>query len=142
MSEHIWQQAVETYLAIDRGLFLNPQYLIGMPGEWEAYPDFVAICFPDKIVWMVEVTTMAVGLNHQIAKFSLEYKCRIRAQLIRHLVISERSEHWKFGFWAFVPEHNCEAVRTRLKSAGVELSLVTPLEDTMKPSFWEARFRQ
>ncbi len=27
-----WEEAVETYLAIDRGVFLNPQYLIGEPG--------------------------------------------------------------------------------------------------------------
>jgi hypothetical protein len=66
MAENIREQAVETYLAIDRGLFLNPQYLIGTPGEWEANPDFLAICFPDKTVWMVEVTTRAVGLSLQL----------------------------------------------------------------------------
>jgi len=140
MAENIWEQAVESYLAIDRGLFLNPQYLIGTPGEWEANPDFLAICFPDKIVWMVEVTTRAVGLNHKIKEFA-DYAKRIRAQLVRHSVIPEHSEDWKLGFWAFVPVQNCEAVRNRFKSASIGLSLVTPLEETMKPSAWEDRFR-
>ena len=35
MAGDIWEQAVETYLCMDRGLFLNPQYLIGTPGVWE-----------------------------------------------------------------------------------------------------------
>jgi hypothetical protein len=43
----IREQAVKIYLAMDRGLFLNPQYLIGTPGEWEANPDFLALEFPE-----------------------------------------------------------------------------------------------
>jgi hypothetical protein len=140
MSENIWEQALERYLAMDRGLFLNPQYLIGTPGEWEANPDFLAICFRDKTVWMVEVTARAVGLNHKIEQFA-EYANRIWAQLIGHCVISEHCEDWQFGFWAFVPERNCKAVRARFKLAGIELSLATPLEETMKPSSWEMRIR-
>ena len=141
MAENIWEQAVETYLAIDRGLFLNSQYLIGTPGEWEAYPDFLAICFPDKTAWMVEVTTRAIGLNHKINEFAV-YAKRIQDQLVRHCVIPVGGGDWKLRFWAFVPERDCEAVRNRFKSAGTQLSLVTPLEVTMNPSLLWERFRQ
>jgi len=41
---------------LDRGLSLNPQYLVGEPGIWEGNPDFLAIQFPENLVWMVEVS--------------------------------------------------------------------------------------
>lgn len=103
MAGDIWEQAVEIYLALDRGLFLNPEYLVGTPGEWEGYPDFVAICFPEKTAWMVEVTRAARGLGRKISEFSKDYSTRIREQLIRHQVIPPHDADWKFGFWAFVP---------------------------------------
>ncbi len=83
MAERMWEQAVETYLSINRGIFLNPQYLIGQPGVWEANPDFLALDFPAKTAWMVEVTISPTGLYIKISNFEAEYAPRIREQLAR-----------------------------------------------------------
>jgi len=141
MAGDIWEQAVETYLAIDRGLFLNPEYLVGTPGEWEGYPDFLAICFPEKTAWMVEVTRAAKGLSRKISEFSKDYSSRIQEQLVRHQVIPPGDTDWKCGFWAFVPKQDCEDVRSRLRNANVQYSEVTALEETLDPTAWNRRFR-
>jgi hypothetical protein len=141
MAGDIWEQATETCLAMDRGLFLNPEYLIGDPKSWESYADFLAIVFRDKTAWMVEVTKRATGLRDKIAKFSAEYENRIREQLKRDQVISESPKDWKIGFWAFVPKQDCEAIRERLRNANIAVFQVTALEKTLEPSAWDQRFR-
>ncbi len=143
MAEGFWEQAVETYLALDRGLFLNPQYLIGEPGIWEANPDFLAISFPENMVWMVEVTkTPGGGLFSKISAFESDYPWRIREQLARHRVIRDEgnSVNWNIGLWIFAPAAVLPKLENRAKAAGVRSYQATPLEETTFPS-WERRFR-
>src|SRR5208337_815692 len=126
MAEGIWEQAVETYLAIDRGVFLNPQYLIGEPGVWEANPDFLALSFPDKTVWMVEVTKAPRhSLFQKISSFEVDYAPRIRDQLVRHTVIPSDGP-WEIGLWLFVPRDWQADMEERLRKANVGKSDVTP----------------
>ena len=143
MAGDFWEQAVETYLAIDRGLFLNPQYLIGTPGEWEANPDFLAVAFPDSTVWMVEVTKSPRGsLFGKIDNFEREYARRIKEQLRKHLVIrgDEAWAEWAIGLWIFAPATALPKLEDRMGAAGVQKWLVTPLEKTIAPA-WDDRFR-
>jgi len=140
MAEGFWEQAVETYLAIDRGVFLNPQYLIGEPGIWEANTDFLALCFPDKTAWMVEVTkTPSSRLFGKLSTFEIDYSPRIRDQLTRHAVITAESR-WDIGLWLFVPRDWQTRIKERSREANIGKFLVTPLEDTTFPS-WDQRFR-
>ncbi len=143
MAEGFWEQAVETYLALDRGLFLNPQYLIGEPGVWEANPDFLAINFPENMVWMVEVTkTPRVALFNKISGFEQDYSWRIREQLVRYKIIRDEcnSHNWAIGFWVFAPMTDLPNLENRLKAGGVKSYQATSLEETTFPS-WEKRFR-
>jgi hypothetical protein len=140
----IWEQAVETYLAMDRGIFLNPQYLIGEPNVWEANPDFLALEFPEKRVWMVEVTKAPrVGLFDKIKKFEVDYAPRIKAQLEIHKVVQSESEigGWAIGLWIFAPQATLASLETRMLTAAVKARKVTALEDTLAPSAWDFRFR-
>ncbi|MGO9848866.1 MAG: hypothetical protein ACLPKT_20380 [Methylocella sp.] len=141
MAGDIWEQAVETYLAMDRWLFLNPEYFIGEPKVWESYADFLAICVPDKTAWMVEVTKRAAGLRDKIEKFSKDYEGRIRKQLITAQIIPEGDTGWKIGFWAFVPRDGCKETEDRLRKAALQVFKVTALEETLEPSAWDKRFR-
>jgi hypothetical protein len=143
MAEGFWEQATETYLAIDRGLFLNPQYLIGTPGRWEANPDFLAINFPENIVWMVEVTKApSKRLFGKIDQFEQEYVPRIKDQLLQHRVIRGENpwDEWVVGLWVFVPAAAKRKLEDRMQSAGVPKFQVTPLEETTFPP-WDERFR-
>ncbi len=100
MAEGFWEQAVETYLTLDCGLFLNPQYLIGEPKIWEACPDFLAISFPENMVWVVEVTKAPrPRLFNNMKIFETEYSPRIKEQLVRHKVIRDEGadEIWGIG---------------------------------------------
>ena len=137
----ILEQIVETYLTINRGTFVSPQYLVGEPKVWESNPDFVAISFSENIAWMVEVTrTPNRGLYDKITQFNEQYIPRIRKQLESHKVIRDWDEaHWNIGFWVFVPSKQKLAVENRLEKAGVLKKEVTPLEETMFPT-WEKRF--
>jgi hypothetical protein len=140
----IWEQAVETYLAMDRGLFLNPQYLIGTPGVWEANPDFLALEFPERRAWMVEVTkTPGLSLFNKIKEFEDKYVQRIKEQLEKHKVIPSESpgNECAIGLWVFAPEKALPNVKTRMRDAGVKTSEVTTLEETLAPSVWDSRFR-
>ncbi len=143
MAGDIWEQAVETYLATDRGLFLNPQYLIGTPGVWEANPDFLAIAFPDRAIWMVEVTkSPRGGLYGKIEAFEGEYAPKIRDQMQLHRVVHEENPwaEWSVGLWIFAPEAALSALEARISRGGVQKWLTTSLESTLKPN-WEVRFR-
>ena len=140
----IWEQAVEIYLAMDRGIFLNPQYLIGTPGVWEANPDFLALEFPERRAWMVEVTKAPrARLFDKIKAFEGEYVPRIREQLVTHKVVPSEStiDDWAIGLWVFAPERTIAKLDGCMVAAGVKMPKVTPLEDTMKPSAWDDRFR-
>jgi hypothetical protein len=143
MAEGIWEQAVETFLTIDRGLFLNPQYLVGEPGKWEANPDFLALCFPDNAAWMVEVTKAPRGsLFNKISLFERDYAPTIRGQLVQHQVIREENSElkWTVGLWIFAPAEWKPKLEDKLRAASVGKFRVTSLEDTTFPS-WDARFR-
>jgi hypothetical protein len=48
MAENVYEQVVETYLTMEREVFLHPQYLLGGK-EWNAAPDFLAIFFKKKL---------------------------------------------------------------------------------------------
>jgi hypothetical protein len=140
----IWEQAVETYLTMDRGVFVSPQYLIGKQGVWEANPDFLALQFPERRAWMVEVTkTPRPPLFNKIKAFEGDYVQRIKEQLETLKVLPSESPaaEWAIGLWVFAPEKTLEALKTRMRDAGVNTSQVTALEDTLKPSAWESRFR-
>jgi hypothetical protein len=140
----IWEQAVEIYLAMDRGLFLNPQYLIGTPGVWEANPDFLALEFPDRRAWMVEVTKAPrLSLFNKIRAFEGDYVRRIKEQLEKHKVILSKSpaDEWAIGLWVFAPEKTLADLKSRMRDVGVKTSEVTALEDTLAPSAWDSRFR-
>lgn len=143
MAGDIWEQAVENYLATDRGLFLNPQYLVGKPGEWEAVPDFLAVAFPDSAVWMVEVTKAPKGrLFGKFDAFEKDYVPRIKEQMQTHLVVrgDDPWSQWTVGLWVFAPAATLPGVKSRMDSAGVQKKLTTALEDTLIPN-WDVRFR-
>ena len=143
MAEGFWEQAVETYLTLDRGLFLNPQYLIGESRVWEANPDFLAIRFPESEVWMVEVTkTPATKLFDKISAFEQQYSWRIREQLTRHKIIraDNISPDWKIGLWIFAPSKTLPKLKEKAVASGIDEFKTTSLEDTTFPS-WDERFR-
>jgi hypothetical protein len=140
MAENVYEQLVETYLAMDTGLFLNPQYSV-CDSKWEACVDFLAICFREKTAWMVEVTRGYGRLNSKIAEFGRDYEPRIRAQLISDKVIFKGvADDWKIGFWAFVPEDECKNIQTRLEQAGVWPRKVEPLETVLSLKAGDHRF--
>jgi hypothetical protein len=129
---------------MDRGLFLNPQYLIGTPGVWEANPDFLALEFPEGRVWMVEVTKgPRINLLNKIRTFESDYAPRIKEQLEKHKVVHSESHanEWAIGLWVFAPQTALTNLESRIQAAGVKTSKVTALEDTMAPSAWDSRFR-
>ncbi len=142
MAEGVWEQLVETYLAIDRGCFLNPQYIVEGPEKWRAEPDFLAVNFPDNEVWMVEVTKAPYGLKGKISEFEKDYIPKIREQLIRHRVIRDidADPKWTFGFWIFTIEKEKSWVEGALSAACIATSRVTALEEIAFPK-WEMRYR-
>jgi len=144
MAEYIWELAVAEYLAHDRGVFLNPQYLIGTPNEWEAYADFLALDFPKRQAWMVEVTT-APGrkIFAKISQFQSEYAPRIRVQLKNSQVIKGENPEceWTIGLWVFAPGASLTKIQSRMDVACIQPSVVTALLDTLAPSAWSDRFR-
>lgn len=140
----LYEQAVQIYLAMDRGIFLNPQYLIGVPGQWEANPDFLALEFPQKRAWMVEVTKAPrTGLFDKIAHFQQQYVPRIKGQLIDRGVATEEEfcRTWKIGLWIFAPEGTIASLRQRIEAAGVQPWQTTALEAAWRPDAWNERFR-
>jgi hypothetical protein len=148
MADDIWERAVETYLTIDRGLFLNPQYLIGAPNDWNACADLLAVEFCKRHAWMVEVTTApGYRLFSKIKAFENEYVCRIRSQLERHKVITNETSAWVIGLWIFAPRERLDYVKRRLDGAGIVTNRVTCLEETValdaetKGKVWNSRFR-
>ena len=140
MAENFWEQGVEIYLAIDRGVFISPQYLIGEPKGWKAYADFLALSFPDRTAWMVEVTTNpAKKLSDKVSQFEAEYSPRIRNQLVEHKVLSADAG-WQIGLWPFVPEAWEAQVEEWLRKANVAKYRVTTLNNAVFPD-WDSRFR-
>jgi hypothetical protein len=140
----IWEDAVETYLAMDRGLLLNPQYLIKDDNNWEACPDFLAIEFHKDTAWMVEVTkSPRKVLFEKISDFKKDYVPRILSQLKTHKIIrdSDNLSDWKIGFWIFVPGKDVETVKNEMEKAAIDPFEVTRLEDTLSPDAWSKRYR-
>lgn len=93
---------------------------------------------------MVEVTKAPrVALLNKIRDFEKDYVPRIKEQLETHKV--PRSENpaseWTIGLWVFAPKATLANLESRMQTAGVKTSKVTPLEDTMAPSAWDERFR-
>src|SRR4051794_15123895 len=127
-----WEQAVANYLALDQGLFINPQYLVGVPGTWEAYADFLAIEFPENAVWMTEVTQRpGDSLFRKIKGFEADYLPRIKEQLISHRIIRDGNlEEWSVGFWVFARREQLPQLETLMGNAGVQKFRLTALEDT------------
>lgn len=139
----IWEQAVETYLAMDRALFLNPQYVIGTPGEWEASADFLALVFLESAAWMVEVTKRpAGGLFNKISEFEEHYAPRISQQLKAAQIVPVGKTEWKIGFWVFSPKNTEAQIKARMAKAEVRYPNFTPLESTLDPGAWNDRFHR
>ncbi len=140
-----WELAVETYLAMDRSLFLNPQYVIGEPGRWEASADFLALDFQDNRAWMIEVTKApGKGLLKKIVDFEVEYEKRIRSQLTEDKVINREKDasEWKIGLWIFAPEKFKLRLETLATSQKVkEKFLFTPLAEAIADDAWDKRYR-
>ena len=123
----IYEEIVGSYLTIDRGLFLNGQYLVGEQGEWEAYPDFLAISFPENAVWVVEVTkTPGRGLINVINNFQQEYVPRIQDQLVRHRVIRDDIAAWGIGLWIFSRAQYQANIDGRLANSGPSVMSAWP----------------
>lgn len=140
MANDFWEQAVETFLTIDRGLFVNPQYVIGKPGSWEASADFLALEFPASQAWMVEVTrSPGPGLKAKVVSFANDYEHRIRSQLERHLV-KPSAEEWDIGLWLFAPNQAQKTVTSWMKETGKKFRF-TALELTTFPD-WDSRWRE
>jgi hypothetical protein len=143
MSEDFWEQVVENYLTLDRGVFVNPQYMIG-DCKWDAHPDLVAINFRDSEIWMIEVTIGdARGLIEKAVQFDREYIPRLQAQFLEHQIITDESawKTWRIGMWAFVKMSEKVKVEKRLLNS-VRDGRVTALEDIAFPwVYWNARFR-
>jgi hypothetical protein len=141
VAEGVYEQLVETYLCLDRSLFVNSQYLVGEHKIWEAYPDFLAIDFLKSQIWMVEVSKAPQGkMFEKIRHFETDYVHRIARQLAVHRVIRDDLSEWQVGFWAFVPKAEEAATRSRFVTANVPHYEVTPLEEIFFPS-WDKRFR-
>ncbi|GGF19198.1 hypothetical protein GCM10011611_26370 [Aliidongia dinghuensis] len=144
MAGDIWEMAVEEYLTMDRGLFLNPQYVIGTPGEWEASADFLALAFPERIAWMVEVTKAPrPALYSKIKGFESDYAPRIREGLARHKVVPAGGApaDWRIGLWIFAPKTALTNIKEQMEKAAVQLHDVTALDDTLASDAWGKRFR-
>lgn len=144
MAEGFWEQAVEVYLTLDRGLFLNSQYLVGEPNEWNSDIDFLALRFPESEVWMVEVTKAdpSNSLFPKITNFDEHYVPRIKGQLVEKEVIREQDPwtKWRIGLWVFVRDVYTAKTRMHLERSGVIGHRITRLEDVSFPS-WDDRFR-
>ena len=128
----VWEQIVETYLASNRGMFLNPQYLVGEKGNG-VVSRLLALDFPAKEAWMVEVTkTPREKLLGKIDQFTADLLPRIRDQLVRNEVILADA-HWGIGCWVFTPRAWETRVKERMERAHIVKYLVTPLEDAVPP---------
>jgi hypothetical protein len=94
-----------------------------------------------KIAWMIEVTRGRGGIDSKIAEFARDYEPRIREQLVSDEVIpSEATGKWQIGFWAFVPEWDCERVTKLFERSGIRLFKVEPLDHALSLSAWDYRF--
>jgi hypothetical protein len=139
-----WELGVETYLAMDRSLFLNPQYVIGEPGKWEASADFLGLDFRDNRAWMIEVTKApGKGLLKKFSDFKAEYETRIRSQLTEDKVIDREKDasEWRIGLWIFAPEKFRSRLETLATSHEVAEFLFTPLADVIADDAWDKRYR-
>jgi hypothetical protein len=140
VAENVYEQVVETYLTMERDVFLHSQYPVG-DKDWNAAVDYLAIFFRKKIAWMVEVTRSRGSFDSKISEFVRDYEPRIREQLISDKIIpNEAIAGWQVGFWAFVPEWDVERIRNFFKQAGVQLYEVTPLDHALSLSAWDYRF--
>lgn len=135
MAEDVLEQLVETYLASRSGFFLNPQYVIGVPGVWHGEADFLAIDFPNSQIWMVEVTKSPKKIFDKINEFEKSYAPRIRKQLLDHGVVRDDGNEsaWTIGLWIFVPSEWKAHIEGKLHDAEVVIHQVTSLEDTLFP---------
>jgi len=90
---------------------------------------------------MIEVTRGRGGIDSKIAEFARDYEPRIREQLVSDEVIpSEATGKWQIGFWAFVPEWDCERVTKLFEQSGIRLFKVEPLDHALSLSAWDYRF--
>jgi hypothetical protein len=144
--EHQWEQAVEHYLTVDRGIFVSPKYLVGERGGWERWPDFLAVDFRNRCVWTVEVT-VGNGDNavERAVTYDADYVPRIKAQLVANSVVTLPAENdwreWSFGFWLFAPTHSCDRIRRRVAHLPLK-SQITALEEVaFEWQWWDERFR-
>ena len=97
----LYEHLVMWFLTTSGDVFLAPQYSIaGDDGREWSCPDFVALDFHEKIVWVVEVSTSYdhVTLRAKIAAREKQWNERLRGQLERLGVAAG----WKTRVLAFV----------------------------------------
>jgi hypothetical protein len=138
MSEHIWEEIVQSYLTTNRAVLVSRQYPIS--DEWEMYSDLLAVDFQGHQVWVVEVTGGA-NLTKIIVKakqFKTEIEPRLRQRLMTFGIITAQ-QNWEFGFWGFVREE----MKGKLLAAiqlYVPLAKVDSLQYVSCPwLYWDAR---
>jgi len=54
MSEHIWEELVQSYITANRAMLVSPQYEVSDEHGWNICPDFLAIDFRAHQIWFVE----------------------------------------------------------------------------------------
>lgn len=143
----ILELAVENYLGADRGIFLQPEYLIRTKDVWAARCDFLALDFSKRMVWMVEVSKDPKGLSDKIAQFDNLYALRIKEQLeqFQGITVGDQRDEWQIGFWIFGPKWAVPTLTTQMESSvrvwQLKPSLEEVFEDLLKTEKNKARFQ-
>ncbi|MGY4396154.1 hypothetical protein ACVWZA_001327 [Sphingomonas sp. UYAg733] len=137
-----WEYLVQQYLCLDRRVFLNPQYQVG-GADWYGRPDFLAIDFTNKTVWMIEVSTAKSSFSAKAAQFSTEYEPRIRSQLVE---MGFDLKAWTIRIWFFTSEQYEKWARGLLAKEGLDYARLTTLETVtsglLNGSAWQDRSDQ
>jgi len=121
MSEHIWEEIVQTYLTTDRAVLVTRQCEIEDKQGWKICPDLLAIDFRERDIWFVEVSTAwdTNKIHNKAKKFNSEIVKRLSSQLSEFAVVPDASR-WHFGLWAFVRRDVADNLRDKIEP------LVTP----------------
>ena len=93
----IYEELVLQYLTKDAHIFVNPQYSIrGDTGlEWSC-PDYVALDFRNRSVWVVEVSSAQrpTTLHERVRRRDHQWIANLRAQLTANRVVDDSWKHY------------------------------------------------
>ena len=131
----IFEQMAMGYLTKNGRVFVSPQYSIDR--DWSC-PDFVALDFERKRVWVVEVSAAwdVKGLASKVNDCERQWMSRLRDQL-RQKGILGVDDGWSEGIMVFIRESRIEDFNKRLtRRDGIVVEIV-PLEKAGVPWEWD-----